>query len=278
MAAHRVLGMPLVKTFTRLLVMGALLSCSLPAAAQARFPTAQAATDAFVDAIATSNDDALAHVLGKNYRTYIPQNADQDDIFAFLGAWYQQRQVITDNSGRAWLEVGATHWRLPIPVVQSGNAWRFDTIAGGAEIRQRQIGRNELGAIETLRSLQRAQQSYMQSQGQYAQKLVSAPGARDGLYWPTSSDGIASPLDSNALAMTSDTPVNAAYFGYRFKIMPASGSSGFSIVAWPAVHGVTGVHTFMVDENAVIRQSNARTAAAHPGTIPQSAWRPLEGQ
>lgn len=277
MVAHRVLGMPMVKTLTRLLVIGTLLSCSLTAAAQARFPTAQAATDAFVDAIATGDDGALAHVLGKNYRTYIPKKTDQDDIFAFLGAWYQQRQIITDDSGRAWLEVGATHWRLPIPVVRSGNAWRFDTIAGGAEIRQRQIGRNELGAIETLRMLQRAQQSYVQSQGRYAQRLVSRPGARDGLYWPTSSDEIASPLDSNALVMTPDTPVNAAYFGYRFKIIPSPGASGFSIVAWPAVYGSTGIHTFMLDESAIIRQSNARTAA-QPGTIPKSAWRPLDNQ
>jgi hypothetical protein len=268
--------MPLVKTFTRLLVIGTLLSCSLPTAAQARFPTAQAATDALVDAIATSDDDALARVLGKNYRTYIPQKADQDDIFAFLGAWSQQRQILTDDSGRAWLEVGTTHWRLPIPIVQSGNAWGFDTIAGGAEIHQRQIGRNELGAIETLRMLQRAQQSYAQSQGQYAQRLVSRPGARDGLYWPTSDDGIASPLDSNALAMTPDTPLNAAYFGYRFKIMPARSSSGFSIIAWPAVHGVTGVHTFMLDEDAAIGQRSARTV--QPDAILKSEWRPLDVQ
>jgi hypothetical protein len=271
--AHRVQNTSIVKTLTRLLAIGTLLSCSLSTAAQARFPTAQAATDAFIDAIATSDDDAMARVLGKNYRTYIPQKADQDDIFAFLGAWSQQHRTLTDDSGRAWLEVGTTHWRLPIPIVQSGNAWHFDTIAGGAEIRQRQIGRNELGAIDTLRMLQRAQLSYMQSQGQYAQRLVSRPDMHDGLYWPTSDDGIASPLDSIALAMTPDTPVNAAYFGYRFKIMPAPSSSGFSIIAWPAVHGVTGVHTFMLDEDAAIGQRSARTV--QPDAILKSEWRPL---
>ncbi len=269
--------MPLVKIFARLLVIGALLSCSLPAAAQARFSTATEATDALVDAIATSDDDALARVLGKNYRAYIPQQGDQDDIRAFLGAWSQQRQVITDDAGRAWLEVGATHWRLPIPVVQSGKAWRFDTIAGGAEIRQRRIGRNELGAIETLRMLERAQKTYAKSQGQYAERIVSRRGAKDGLYWPTGDGEAASPLNSDALVMTPGTPVDASYFGYRFKIIPASGSSGFSIIAWPAVHGETGVHTYMVDENAVIRQSITR-AGAQSGTIPQSEWHPLDSQ
>src|SRR5690606_24916569 len=143
-----------------------------------------------------------------------------------------------DNSGHAWLEVGATRWRLPIPVVQSGSSWRFDTIAGGAEIRQRRIGRNELGAIDTLRKLQSAQQSYKQSQGRYAQRLVSRPGAHDGLYWPISDDNVASPLDSDALVMAAGTPVDATYFGYRYKIVP-KGNSTYAIVAWPAVYGVT---------------------------------------
>ena len=277
MAVYPELVIPTAKTFVRLLVACILLSVTLAAAAQARFSTPQAATDAFVDAIATGDDDALARVLGADYKARIPQHDYQDEIPSFLGAWSRQHQVITDDSGRAWLEVGATHWRLPIPVVQSGGGWRFDTAAGAAEMRKRQLGRNELGAIETLRLLHGAQQAYLQRQGNYAQRLVSRSGAHDGLYWPSQDGSDASPLGADALAMTPDTPADASYFGYRFKIMPASGTSGFSIIAWPAVHGVTGIHTFMVSEDAVIRQSSAQTAA-QAVKIPWSEWRPLDEQ
>ena len=50
---------------------------------------------------------------------------------------------------------------------------------------------NELAAIATLRALVDAQREYAEQDRngdgvrEFAQKIISAPGKQDGLYWPT---------------------------------------------------------------------------------------------
>ena len=163
------------------------LGLAAPAAAQSVYPTAQAAADAFADALATSDPAAIARVLGPDHKQIVPGGVAQDDIYRFLAAWANKHEVVADG-GRSWLAVGDSGWTMPVPIVQSGKGWRFDPVAGKAEIQRRAIGRNELTAIETLRQLQAAQTRYQQGvgQGRYASRLVSRPGMMDGLYWPLS--------------------------------------------------------------------------------------------
>ncbi len=79
---------------------------------------------------------------------------------------------------------------FPIPIVRVGDRWRFDTEEGADEIVNRRIGGNERNAIYVLRAYIDAQRTYATRDRdgddvlQYAQKLASAPGKHDGLYWP----------------------------------------------------------------------------------------------
>ncbi len=78
---------------------------------------------------------------------------------------------------------------MPIPIVEQGGKWRFDSEAGREEILYRRIGRNELDAIEVCRGYVEAQYEYALEKhdgarvNQYAQHVISTPGKQDGLAW-----------------------------------------------------------------------------------------------
>lgn len=239
------------------------LCVAAPAAAQSVYPTAQAAADAFTDALATSDSSAMAKVLGPNHKQLVPGGVSQDDIYRFLSAWAKKHEVIADG-GRSWLAVGDSGWTMPVPIAQVGKGWRFDPVAGKAELTRRAIGRNELAAIETLQQLQAAQTRYQQGvgQGRYASRLVSRPGAMDGLYWPEVPGAPPQAFGPDALAMGPEVPAEDAYFGYRYKILPGSESTAYRIVAWPARYGQTGIGTFVIGPQGGVLESDLGSASA----------------
>ena len=89
---------------------------------------------------------------------------------------------------------------MPIPLINDGGKWRFDTAAGKQELLYRRIGHNELGAIAACRGYIDAQKDYAAVghddllPGIYAQKLMSSPGKQDGLYWKTNDNEPPSPI------------------------------------------------------------------------------------
>lgn len=269
--------------------------------AQAVYDTPEAAADAFTDALATNNQDAMKHVLGSNFTQFIPtQNIGQDDIYDYLGAWSKGHRVVPDatpvaGKASAHLEVGDSGWTLPIPLVQAGKGWRFDPREGAGEILTRRIGRNERAAMLTSLAYVDAQNDYRKLMQHYALRFVSTPGARDGLYWPVEPGEAESPLGPLAASMPHDAKVSAkeGYHGYHFRILTAQGAqanggarnyldngelaNGFALVAWPAEYGKTGVMSFIVDQDGRLYQKNlgpngAHVAAALKSFNPDSSW------
>ena len=112
--------------------------------------------------------------------------------------------------------------------------------------------------------------------GTYAQRIVSQPGKKDGLYWPTSQDEEASPLgELFAQATAQGYRVGAGrtpFHGYYFKILTRQGAEasegnldyvvrgkmigGFALVAYPAEYGNSGVMTFIVNYSGSIFQKD----------------------
>ena len=98
------------------------------------------------------------------------------------------------------IEVGKTGWTLPIPIVKDGAEWRFDVAAGLTRWARAQIGRDELGAIQTLLAIVDAQRDYAAMDPMktgapaYARRLMSPPGKKDGLYWEAKPGEPQSPL------------------------------------------------------------------------------------
>lgn len=259
-----------------------------PAHAQKAFDTPEAAMNAFGDAVATSNDTAMAALLGPASRRMIPP-LGADLRYRFLAAWSQSHSVKVQDDRRADIAVGNDGWTLPIPLVKSNGRWRFDTNAGLDEIRLRRIGRNELSTIQTMLAVYDAQRDYALGQygGDglvvYARKIVSSPGKRDGLYWPTRPGEPESPLGPAFMEAVGTHTAATGYHGYRYKLLNSQGASadggqytylvngkllgGFAILAWPVQYGETGIKSFMVNhagqvyERDLGRETAARAAA-----------------
>ena len=102
-----------------LLAATALTAASLlpaTATAQKAFPTAEAAGNALIEAIATNDDAAKREILGADYRRFIPpESIDAADRTAFLYASSKARKMIADGPEMAHLSVGADGWTLPVP-------------------------------------------------------------------------------------------------------------------------------------------------------------------
>jgi hypothetical protein len=119
--------------------------------------------------------------------------------------------------------------------VKSRDGWRFDSLAGHHEILARRIGANELNAIQVCLAYVDAQREYYSRARtkdgilQYAQRLGSTPGKRDGLYWPTKEGEPLSPLGDLVVKArgegyrASKDGGRIPYHGYFYKILTGQG-------------------------------------------------------
>ena len=140
-----------------------LLACTLAsplAHAQHAYRSAEAAAEAFTDALRKVDRAALGKVLGANYKQFIKTDGvERADIEAYLAAWDKQHKLNTEGD-KATVAVGDGGWTLPIPIVKRKAGWQFDVIAGADEMRTRRIGRNELTTIRAILAYYDAQREY----------------------------------------------------------------------------------------------------------------------
>ena len=252
----------------------ALCLVSTFALAQQPFSTPEQATDALAQAINDQNEAAMAHLLGENWRTFLPpEGVDPGAVDRFVRDWKEQHKTVVDGDV-AHLVVGDDNWQLPIPVIKTAAGWQFDMQEAAEEILTREVGRNELAAIEALHAYVDAQQSYYAMNHAYAQKIVSTEGKKDGLYWPAAPGQAPSPLGP---AFSPKEP-GAGYHGYRFRILPDN--HGFAMVAWPVSYGQTGVMSFMINQDDKVYQrdlgsESQKKAQALAAYAPDKSWQPV---
>jgi hypothetical protein len=279
----------------------ALAQTDKPAAAQQRFPTAEAAAAALTEAIRKDDDKAVAAILGAGWRDLIPgSKMHEDDLRSrFLAAWDESHKVVPEGNDKALIEAGTTGWQMPIPLVKDGAGWRYDVEAGRKEIIAREIGRDELTVIQTLLAIVDAQRDYATLDpmktgvATYARRLLSSPGKKDGLYWEAKPGEPQSPLGALvAKAQPGDGP-DHGYFGYRFRLLYGQGPAapggaysylvnnrmigGFGVIAWPVTYGETGVMTFIVSQSGDVYERDlgpetAQRAAAISLFNPDEGW------
>lgn len=198
--------------------------------------------------------------------------------------------------------LGDEAWPFPIPLLKSGERWRFDSESGRQELLNRRIGWNELSTLATLHAYVDAQFEY-HAEGRdgkkpaFAQKVESSEGLRDGLYWPVAEGEAPSPLgDLVAGAAALESPDPQPFHGYYYRILTAQGKDapggersylddqglmtrGFAAVAWPAKYGNSGVMTFLVNQRDIVYQKDlgpgtAELAAAIRSFDPDATWEP----
>jgi hypothetical protein len=281
-----------------------ILLAAMPAAfaQQKAFASPEAAMNAFGDAIATNDEDAMKALLGADFRKLIPPVGAEARL-RFLTAWAKSHALKPEGDAKALISVGDDGWTLPVPIVKAAQGWRFDARAGADEMRVRRIGHNERAVMKVMLAIYDAEKEYAAKDRngdgvlEYAARLESSPGKRDGLYWPTRAGEEPSPLGPAVAARRAAGGAESGYHGYRYKLLTSQGKSapggafdylvrgrmigGFAVVAWPAQYGVTGVMTFIVShEGAVHEKDLGPGTAAFAGGMkrfdPDSTWRRVE--
>jgi hypothetical protein len=283
---------------------------SAPASGPATFASPEQAVDALLAAARGNNAEELLTIFGPAGRDLVSSGdevADREARARLVEHFAQGRQILRDSANRATLVVGAEEWPFPIPLVREGGVWHFDAAAGAQEILNRRIGRNELNAMEVCRSFVHAQRDYAADlrlenlPAEYAQKFVSSPGRRDGLYWTVGAGEKQSPIGPQMARARAEGygglqpgGQRAPYHGYYYRVLTRQGASapggardyvdgahmtgGFALIAFPAKYGDSGIMTFIVNQDGIVFQRDlgpdtASVAAGITEFNPDRTWK-----
>jgi hypothetical protein len=275
------------------------------------FATPEEAVSALAVATGAGDTNALRRLFGPAAADL--QNPDRvqaaNDLIEFTKAFKEAQRIARNSDSKCVLYVGENSWPFPIPIMRNNGRWFFDVEAGKDELLNRRIGNNELSTLETLRAYVEAQREYAAKDRdgdevlEYAQRIRSTAGTKDGLYWPLDLDGEISPLGPRAALAQAQgyfkpgPRENGAqpepFHGYFFKILTRQGKStpggrydyvingnmigGFALVAWPADYGNTGIMTFTVNQQGRVYQKDlgpktAKTASAMKSYDLDKTW------
>lgn len=259
---------------------------SVALAQQKSFSSAEEAVEAAMTAARNNNEKDMLAIFGAQAKELLFSSdavADKQRREEFLAAYAESHRLVAEGQDTILL-VGKQDWPFPIPLVKRGNAWVFDTAKGKEEILNRRIGENELYTIKTLLAVVDAQREYALKNRdrdgllEYAQKFVSEPGKKDGLYWEVKPGEPQSPLGPIMAQARSEgykretSSMAHAYHGYYYRILTAQGKDapggaysylvngkmigGFAVVAYPTEYGNSGVMTFVVNHDGNVFQKN----------------------
>lgn len=271
-----------------LIISMILLAVAQQAQAQTVFNSPEEAMKSLVAAAQADDQQKMFEILGPEGKDIINSGdevADKNNRERFVKAYQEKVDIIKDKE-RASVVIGNDSYPMAIPIIKKGTGWVFDTQLGIQELLKRRIGRNELNAIRSCQAYVEAQREYasadrgMEGIIQYAQKFCSSEGKRDGLYWQTIEGQPPSPLGPFFVAASEEgyTPGQVCmiaptpYQGYHYKILTAQGKdaaggaynyvinghmvAGFALAAWPAEYGVSGVMTFIVNQNGIVYEKD----------------------
>jgi hypothetical protein len=280
------------------------------AGAQQSFKSPEDAAEALVNASRDNWPKGVINVLGADAAEIVSsgdKTSDEAMRQKFLSAYEAGHEIRKEGDDKAVMIIGKDDFPFPIPLTRKGAAWKFDTAAGRLEILHRRIGRNELNAIKAILAYVDAQNEYAEKDrtgagsATYAQRIVSRPGKKDGLYWPTAPGEEESPLgELIAQATTQGYSIGGdrtPYHGYYFRILTRQGPlaeggevdyvvrgkmiGGFALVAYPAEYGNSGVMTFVVNYAGTIFEKDlgehtARIAERMTSFNPDQTWRKVD--
>ena len=313
-----------VLTIALLAGTGGVFSAKLQAAAQDQpqqqtvpaqrlFASPDEAEKALQTATAAKDTAALQLIFGPEVHELLTGDDVQDANNAqrFATALSQGCNLVKEGEDKITFEVGTNNWPMPIPLVKTAGQWRFDTAAGKEETINRHIGKDELCAIGVCRAYVAAQRQYASANpgaggtANYAQKFKSAPGKKDGLYWPSAGNEPASPFgplvaEAHAEGYGSNASAGPHPFhGYYFRILTRQGSAapggkkdylshgnltgGFALVAYPEHWDQSGIMTFIIAQDGKVFQRNlgektSRMAGAMKEYNPDSEWTPVQDE
>jgi hypothetical protein len=292
-----------------------LLAACLPARSmgqqhgQKTFSTPEEASNAFITAAQNNDEKALLEILGPDGKQIVSSGDETEDAenrANIVKKYQEMHRLVKEPDGSVVLYIGAKNWPTPIPLVNKGNSWYFNTDAGKKEILFRRIGRNEMSTIRVCQELVGAQKEYYSVQHtEYAQKIFSDEGQHNGLYWKAADGELQSPIGPLVASAVAEGYVKSRdgapipYRGYYYHILTRQGKNapggakgyivngkmtdGFAFVAYPAEYRSSGVMTFIVGVDGVVYQKDLGKktevlAKSMKEYNPDSSWQKAEEQ
>jgi hypothetical protein len=275
---------------------------------QKTFSSAEEASNAMFTAAQSNDEKAMLGILGANGKEIVSSGDEAEDSqnrANFAAKYQEMHRLVKEPDGTTVLYIGAKNWPTPIPLVNKGGSWYFDTEAGKREILFRRVGRNEMSTIRVCQELVSAQKEYSGQHSEYAQKIFSDDGQHDGLYWKAADGEPLSPVGPLVAAAVTESYAKSGdnaptpYRGYYYQILTREGKNapggaksymvngkmtgGFAFVAYPAEYRSSGVMTFIVGEDGVVYQKDLgkktdALAKAMKEYNPNSSWQKAEDQ
>jgi hypothetical protein len=274
------------------------------------FANPQEAAHSLLDAAERNDTAAMLKLFGAEGKDIVNSGDPAEDQraradFARRAHEKLEIEVEPSNPNRATIVVGQDAWPFPVPLVANNGQWRFDASEGRVAILARRIGRNELTAIDVCRAYVEAQTEYAArdraTQGllEYAQKINSAAGKKDGLYWEGEPTTLVPKAFADAAEVSAENRKTSPYHGYYFRILKAQGPDaaggpmdyvvkgkmigGFALVAFPEEYGVSGVKTFIVNHQGIVYEKDlgsTTTTLARQMTRfnPDKTWKAVVGE
>jgi len=255
---------------------------------QEKFKSPEEAFSALIEAARTNDTAELLAIFGPQGKDIISSGDAIADSLArerFVQAAGEAVKFSKLDNKTVLPVIGKGACSFPIPIVKSGRQWVFSTEEGRQEILNRRIGRNELNTIKVSLHYVEAQREYVgkyrDGSGvlQYAQRFRSHEGEKDGLYWKAAPGEEESPLGPLVARATEEGYAarkpgekRVPYHGYYFNILKSQGSNapggemdyvingkmtaGFGLLAYPAQYGVSGIMTFVVNQQGIVYQKD----------------------
>lgn len=249
------------------------------------FASPEAAAAALYYAARNEDTQGLMAILGPDSKDVVQLNEEDDATIdqehMFADKYHQMHRLVKEADGTVALYVGAENWPLPIPLVQYKGSWYFDTELGKQEILYRQLGRNEIAALEVSHEVVGAEKEYFGMAHAYTAKFMSSGNAHDGLYWKGGESQC--PVGPYlAQAGVTDTTANRKPFhGYFYRVLLGGGAANnFVVVAFPAVYRTSGVMTFITDANGDAYEKDlggdTAKAAMQISSQQDASWKKVE--
>jgi hypothetical protein len=276
---------------------------------QKTFSSPENASNALFTAAESNDGKAMLAILGPDEKQIVSSGDETEDALHranFVKKYQEMHRLVKEPDGTTTLYIGAENWPTPIPLVNKGNSWYFDTEASKKEILYRRIGRNEMSTIRVCQELVAAEKEYYSTQhNEYARRFFSDEGQHNGLYWKAADGEPQSPIGplvASAVAEGYAKRKDGAptpYRGYYYHILTGQGKNapggakgyivngkmteGFAFVAYPAEYRSSGVMTFIVNEDGVVYQKDLGNKTHVFGKAmkeynPNSGWQKAEEQ
>lgn len=283
---------------------------------QAGFDSPEQALTDLVSAAGAHDTDRLLAIMGPAEKELVFSGDELQDKVnreEFVRLYHQKHSLEKESDQKAILLVGPDDHPFPVPIVKRADKWYFDSPAGAEELLNRRIGRNELKVMEVMVAYTDAQREYAEQDRngdgvfEYAQRMMSREGSRDGLYWEATGDEEQSPFGplvavaarEGHLDIKETDSAPTPYHGYFYKILKRQGAHppggaydylvndkmifGFALVAYPAEYGSSGIMTFIVNQSEMVYENDLgedteKLAMALNVYDPDPTWKKAEAQ